>query len=412
MKVSLFIRGLCMGIADIIPGVSGGTMALVLGIYTQFIAAVKSLNLRPVGALLRWVFSGFATAEKEALVRARDSVHWRFLLPLGAGIAAAMGLGSIFIPRLMDQYPSEMRGLFFGLILASVGVPLKMMPRRSRRDLLVGFGTALLFLALGYLVTDPNRKIDTTSDWKSLRADEAVPLKELCRRGPSAASSADVYWADENGALRVAHLAANPQEAARLGALQAAERAPIAADKRAQKARAHHYDEIVVPAGTTVSVPRPARGFILLAGAIAICAMILPGISGSFILLILGCYYFVLNAVKGSLAALVRFSSPGDGPVYVLLFACGCLLGLALFSRVLNWLLRRLPTPTMGALAGLMVGCLRGVWPWRETGPDGLQNVLPAEAAGLWPAAAIALLGMAIALGIEFLGSNRAASDD
>ncbi|MCB9831057.1 MAG: DUF368 domain-containing protein [Planctomycetes bacterium] len=405
MKAGLFLRGMCMGIADIIPGVSGGTMALVLGIYGQFIAAVKSLNLRPVLALCRWAAKGFKAEGKAQFLTACETVHWRFLLPLVSGIALAMGVGSVIIPRLMDDHPAEMRGLFFGLILASVGVPLKMMPRHRRQDLVLGLTSSLLFLGLGYLVTDPNRQVDTVSNWRVLHSEEPTELKDICRRGPSAASSAEVYWAERNEALRAAIARTEPVLAAELEAHRPGQ--TLASDKDARKDLARPYDALVVPAGTPVALPRPSYLFILCAGTIAICAMVLPGISGSFILLILGCYYFVLNAVKGSLGSLVHLRWPGDGLLYVILFALGCLIGLAAFSRVLNWLLRRLPAPTMGALVGLMLGCLRGVWPWRQVTTTEVSNILP-PGAEAWPAALIAVLGMAIALTIEYLGARRA----
>src|SRR5690606_17192868 len=99
------------------------------------------------------------------------------------------------------------------------------------------------------------------------------------------------------------------------------------ADKDAIKARSAPYDELVVPAGTPVHVPRPTLWFIFFAGMIAICAMILPGISGSYILLILGAYFFVLNALKGFLTTLASGAVPWNQGVYVAVFCIGCAIG-------------------------------------------------------------------------------------
>ena len=89
--LGLVTKGICMGLADIVPGVSGGTMALTLGIYREFIDGVKSLNPRPLLALVRWALSGFSAERRADLRTAVDTVHWRFLLPLVSGIAVAMG---------------------------------------------------------------------------------------------------------------------------------------------------------------------------------------------------------------------------------------------------------------------------------------------------------------------------------
>src|SRR5690606_27607896 len=127
------------------------------------------------------------------------------------------------------------------------------------------------------------------------------------------------------------------------------------------------YDEVIVPAGTPVRVPRPELWFVFVSGLIAICAMILPGISGSYLLLILGNYFFILNALKGFLKTAASLQLPLNQGAYVVVFCLGCGIGLLGFARVLSYLLREHAVPTLGVLVGLMIGCLRGIWPFRAT---------------------------------------------
>ncbi|MFW6054002.1 MAG: DUF368 domain-containing protein [Persicimonas sp.] len=125
-RLFLFLKGMCMGLADIVPGVSGGTMALILGIYTQFIDALKSLHLYWVGPLWRWVARGRKKEDWRAFVEEVGTMNLAFLVTLGVGIFTAIIIGSLVIPTLMEDYPVQMRAFFFGLIVASVWVPLKM----------------------------------------------------------------------------------------------------------------------------------------------------------------------------------------------------------------------------------------------------------------------------------------------
>jgi putative membrane protein len=257
--LSLVARGFLMGSADIVPGVSGGTVALVTGIYEELIDTI-SLFAAVAGHLL-----------KLDLVGARDrlrEVRWLFILPLGAGILAALVSLARAIEHLLDSQPVRMAGLFFGLVAGSVAAAL---PRVKQWDgtrviVLIVVAVAAFFL-LGFRasgVTDP-------------------PL-----------------WA------------------------------------------------------------------YLLAGAIAICAMILPGISGSFILLMLGMYDLVLAAVNDRQLATI------------LVFATGCAVGLMLFSQVLHWALHHHHDTVVAGLIGLMLGSLRVLWPWPE-GTAGTTMTMPTD---------------------------------
>ncbi|MFT7616745.1 MAG: putative membrane protein [Planctomycetota bacterium] len=409
MEWKAFGKGLCMGIADVIPGVSGGTMALILGIYARFISSIKSLNTRPIIEGFRYLASGLNSEKRSRFIDAINTVDWRFLVPLGLGIFSAMAVGSMIIPGLMDSYPEIMRGLFFGLILASVGVPWRIMPKKDKNKHSLGLIMAVGFAVFGYLVTDPNRNIDTTGTWVeiSVPAGEEADLKSVIRRGPSSLNAAEVYWHDRNAELRQSHLLSDPKMAKELLARNQAAKAILKSDKKARKLQASHYEDILVQ-NTMVHVPRPANWFIFVAGVIAISAMVLPGISGSFLLLILGCYYFVLNAVKGTLSSLIHLEFPMAPIVAVALFASGCLTGLIGFSRILSYLLRDHPHLTFGALIGLMIGCLRGVWPWRTVNASGeVINSLPETfGGGEWIPLLALVGGAAVALGIEAIGKR------
>lgn len=250
------IRGFVMGAADIVPGVSGGTVALVFGIYERLLANV-GLGAKALGRLLRGDVTGF--------VRRMTSIEWLFIAPLGAGILVAVALLSSIIERQLQERPEEMAGLFFGLVLGSVVVAWAQLTDRSRANLGVVLGVAVVaFVALGF------------------------------QSGPAVAPPILAYFG---------------------------------------------------------------------AGAIAICAMILPGISGSFLLLMMGMYAAVLGAIHDR-----------NLPVLVV-FTLGAVTGLALFSTLLNHLLLNHRNRLLAALIGLMLGSLRVLWPW----PNGVGIISEEE---------------------------------
>ncbi len=392
--LTLLLKGACMGLADVIPGVSGGTIALILGIYQQFIEAIRSVNPKPLFALGRWIASGFKADKRQELLDALETIHLRFLIPLGMGIVGAVAVGAMIIPTLMENFPQIMRGLFFGLILASIVVPWKMIPRESTGK----FATALVLAALaavaGYTLTDPNTVIDTSSEWVEVQsqAEEPEKLKDVIRRGPSSLTSEQVYWSDKNEALRKAIEASAPETAQKLAESHAMATGVVPTDKKALKALAKPYDDLMVPPKTTLSVPRPGFVFIFFAGAIAICAMVLPGVSGSFLLLVMGAYYFVLNALKGTLTQLAHLELPINSILYLALFIGGIAVGILSFARVLSWLLRHQPGPTMGVLMGLMIGCLRAIWPYQQTVDGTITNVIPQSWGGQEIGAVVAIV--------------------
>ena len=266
-----------MGTADLVPGVSGGTVALVSGIYRDLVGGIRS-GVRSAVSLGRLDL----VATRQHL---RD-VPWGLLLPLGVGLLAAVALLSGVIESLLEHHPVEMAGLFFGLVLGSVVVALPMVPVWDARRLLAGgLSAAVTFVVLGF------------------------------RTGAGADPS---WW------------------------------------------------------------------FLFAAGAIAICAMILPGISGSFLLLTLGVYEYVLGAVNDRDAAVVG------------VFFAGCVVGLACFSNVLHWALDRWADTVMAVLIGLMVGSLRALWPW----PDGTgEEQLGAPVDPIVAPVVLAVIGFAVVVG-------------
>jgi putative membrane protein len=401
-RLVLFLKGVCMGIADVIPGVSGGTLALILGVYRELVDSIKGLNPKFLLPLFRWLKTR-SDQDREELVDELRALNLGFLITLGAGIACALGIGSVVIPYIMENAPVETRAFFCGLIIASVWVPFRMIDFEGARTAAIVVVTAGIGLGIGWFVTNPANTFETTREWYEVTS-EGETLKDLTRKGPSAMPSADVFWSKANEPLRDAVRGESPDAYAELAE---SNDAAAALTKDAIKERSAPYDQVVVPAGTPVKVPRPALWFVFVAGMIAICAMILPGISGSYILLILGSYFFILNALKGFIKTLASGAIPTNQAAYVIVFCIGAGIGLLSFARVLSYLLRDHPVPTLGALVGLMVGCLRGIWPFRATVDGVVTNVLPASMAGVGGAAVTFVVGLLIVGTFSWLGRER-----
>ena len=246
-----FLRGFLMGSADVVPGVSGGTIALVLGIYQRLIHAIRT-GAGALGSLVRGRIS-------ESLERAK-AVEWTFLVPLLAGIGLAIVSLAAVIQHFLDQQPINTAAVFLGLVAASIVIAWPLVSRwTAARTATAGSIAVIAFLALG------------------LRSEKLAD---------------------------------------------------------------------------------PATLLFFGAGAIAIVAMILPGISGSFILLMLGMYEAVLKAVTDRDLAVIA------------VFGLGAVIGLALFSTVLDRMLRDHHDTMIAGLIGLMAGSVRVLWPW----PDGTDT--------------------------------------
>jgi putative membrane protein len=242
--VGLTLRGICMGASDIVPGVSGGTMAFILGIYEELIDSIRVIG-QPnfIQAVLKLRFS-------EIL----QILNWKFLVAIGLGILIAIFTLARGLEWLLLNQPVYLWSFFFGLVLASVYTVSKRIPRWTP-TLVAGMlvGTIAAFIIVGLVPTQ------TPNSW----------------------------W------------------------------------------------------------------FLIFSGALAICAMILPGISGAFILVLLGKYQYVLNAVN-------------QRDFLTLIFvAIGAVIGLVSFAQILGWLFNRYHDMTVAVLIGLMIGSLRKIWPWK-----------------------------------------------
>jgi len=289
-----------MGAADIVPGVSGGTIALVIGIYERLVASIRS-GSSALGSLIRLDFDDFKSWI--------GKVEWALIVPLGIGILVAIFSLAPLLESLLHDYPETMASLFLGLVLGSAVIAWKLLTVRDafRIAVMIGVGIAV-FLLLG--LTE-----GTTEE-------------------------------------------------------------------------------------TTSQLAEPATWAFFAAGAVAICAMILPGISGSFILVMLGMYGAVLAAVSDR-----DFATLG-------VFTLGAIVGLALFSQILHRALRDHYNTMMAALIGLMIGSLRVLWPW----PLGVDSTAIEAPDGHIPEALIAAVGaFLLVVGIEAvarrIGHRTAAAD-
>ena len=275
-----------MGIADMVPGVSGGTIALVLGFYERLIASIKAGSS---------ALAMFARFKVRAGFKWLLEVEWRFLLPLLAGIGFAVVMLSNLLKIQLEEHPIEIASLFLGLILSSIIVAWRLIENRdwTRLMVMVTVG-AVLFVLIGLR--------DGISD-------------------------AGVHQADD-----------------------------------------------------------PTAWMFLLSGSAAICAMILPGISGSLMLVMLGMYRPVLDAVTDR-----ELDS-------LLVFLTGAVIGLALFSQLLYHLLDRHRDTVIAGLIGLMIGSTRVLWPW----PDGIETTsLGTPDDSIATGAGLAMFGFVIIMVID-----------
>ena len=347
-----------MGTVDIVPGVSGSTVAVLLNIYERFIAALKNINKDLIVALFRPFAHKFDKESRQACKDACIAADLPWLVNLLLGLFCAFIAASFVIPWLMMTFPSVMRGFFFGLVLGSVITPLRQVCQwRVQHFLTIALFAACFFVLLGQQLNPPAELVAVTTA-------EPTTLKQLCSTFPCLVTPAEIQALPQNAAIQ------------------------------------HLSDPVLgtIDAGTSLFLPRPYYLFCFLAGFIAICAMLLPGISGSFVLLILGCYFFMLNTCKSFMHAMAHGDFLVSHMLYLGCFVFGALAGIAAFSRALSWLFKHHRDLTLCAIVGILVGCLRGVWPYRILDEAGTQiNVLPTlDTPHLWTT----LVAMLCALGI------------
>ena len=301
--LTLFLKGMAMGGADVVPGVSGGTIAFITGIYDTLLDAISAVNAEAFRLLTQGKVAAFW-----------QHINGNFLVTLFGGIAVSILTLARLVGYFLEHYPIQLWSFFFGLIIIAA-----------------------------YLVA-----------------------KEIGR------------W---SGGVYVAGI---------IG--------------------------IVIASGITLATPAEtptSLWFVFLSGAIAICAMILPGISGSFILLILGKYAFILEAVNERHLGVIA------------VFLLGCVVGITTFARVISWLLDHYHDVAVALLAGFMIGSLGKIWPWKEVAltrlnsegeevPFVTNNVLPGQYEFLtgqdpllWQAILFMLIGFFLVFAIERFASRQ-----
>ena len=293
--ISTYLKGMAMGTADVIPGVSGGTLALILNIYERLIKAVKSIDINTIKGVLAlltcWKSSSRALANKEF-----KRIDGLFLITLACGILSAAVLASSIIPALMIDHTEKTFATFLGLIIPSISIPWFMIKKKSFLNVLP------LVFGLAFTI--------------------------FCS-----------YLLKENGGL-------------------------IGND---------------FSFGSTALI-------IFLCAMIAISAMILPGISGSYILMLLGQYIFVTGLIaklkldllnksasspaKEKAIELVAHFSTIEIIALICTFILGCLIGVTLFSRVIHWALENIHDKTMAFLTGMIASSVYVLWPYKATPTD------------------------------------------
>ncbi|MCA9120469.1 MAG: DUF368 domain-containing protein [Planctomycetaceae bacterium] len=259
------LRGVCMGCADVVPGVSGGTVALILGIYERLVTAISHVD--------RVAFEHVRRHEWSKLVKHLDL---RFLATLGAGLISGVIAMTLIVGLLLNN--ATTRALTFALFFGAI------------------FASAILVARL----------IQTATGMQSIRC---VSLGLI--------GAVFAYW---------------------VSTLQ-----------------------------NSTASPPPSHAYIFFSGCIAICAMILPGISGAMILLVLGVYEHLTDIPRDFLHG----NNISEGLLTIAVFGGGCSISLVLFSKLLRWLLSHHHATTMSLLCGFMFGALRKLWPFqKDTAPD------------------------------------------
>ena len=288
--IKIFFCGSIMGAADVVPGVSGGTMAFILGIYQEFLNSIKTI-LSPDTVKMACKFQ---------VSKMYKTLPWPFLLALGSGILSAIALFSTHIQWLLEHRLALILAFFFGLILGSVATVLYQVSKWSfNRYIALAAGTVLGYAVVG------------------------LPV---------------------------------------------------------------------------LSAPPEGKWYLILCGAVAICAMVLPGISGSFMLLLMGKYEFILGSVNNLKARI----DMGESFLNLALFGTGLIFGISFFCRFLSWLLKKYNDVTVAVLIGFMLGSLRKVWPWKEGAHINNSNIMPEFSCDLLPVVLLAIAGFIIVLLIEY----------
>lgn len=281
--MNTLLQGFLIGIANIIPGVSGGTMALMLGIYQRLLRAITHITPQAAKETFESLNQGIPQVKAQLI---KLDLLW--LMTIGLGAVTAIVATSKLITYLIVNWHDPTYGFFLGLVLVSIIVPIKMLKHRPSK-------LAIICLILAFFAT----LAITTS---------------------------------MSGSEKLAN--AQKKQALVL-----------------EKAASHNSQQPIAAAGNH---DLTHLAYLFIAGAIAISAMILPGISGAFVLLLLGVYFEILEAIAARDLLVIG------------IVACGCGIGLLVFTRLLNYVLEKFHDETVMLLVGLMIGSLYGLWPFQN----------------------------------------------
>lgn len=385
-----------MGAADVVPGVSGGTMALILGLYPRLIDAVGNLGVGMLRRLRTRTFWALTAAGLKDPARLRgtpegtDAARLLLLASLAAGVLPAIAAGTRLLPPLLGNYPAQMSAFFLGLVLASVTVPFRELESRGPSRWLLALaaaGVTAWFVGLPAPSGGHARGMVTLVFDPPPAVDVALTPSNLTLRAPEDGRRPDIEYGPRTtvtvpaGTGRVeVEVISRPAGAAGnvpSGSIREAE-GPF------ESAR-------VTQAADLVNGRDPALGYVFLGGVLAISAMALPGVSGAFVLLLLGLYHFM----SVTLWTAISYRDPG-AMVVVGIFVASLAIGLLSVVRILKHLFARWRDGTLAVLVGLMLGSLRKLWPFTEYSAEGREVLtLPA-----WGDPAIASVAIAFAAGL------------
>ncbi|OGK10499.1 MAG: hypothetical protein A2W80_17140 [Candidatus Riflebacteria bacterium GWC2_50_8] len=279
------LRGFAIGVANIIPGVSGGTVALMLGIYQRLLDAISAIGPQTITA-----FAGGRAAIRKEFER----IDAAFLGSLAIGAGSAIVATARLMSYLLETHHDPTYGFFFGLITASLVVPWRLIKRLSPANIISCILAIVLVVGLTMAMSG-EEKLKT--------AQKKAMIK--------------------SGTITIAVGQATPAS---------------------------------LPAKLTVSTDPGNMLLFFVSGIVAICAMILPGISGSFMLLLIGVYFDILLCINDLQLLMLA------------VFAAGAISGLLVFTRFLNYLLQHYGDSTMSFMLGLVIGSLYAIWPFKSFG--------------------------------------------
>lgn len=379
-----------MGAADVVPGVSGGTMALILGLYPRLIDAIGNIGigmLRRLRARSFWALTAVGLKDPARLrgsPEGTDAARFLLLASLAAGILPAIAAGSRFLPPLLGTYPAQMSGFFLGLVLASVAVPLRELERRGPSRWLLALaaaGVTAWFVGLPEPSGGHARGTVTLALDPPPVVDVALTPGNLTLRAPDDGTRPDIeYGPGTSVTVPAGTTSVEIEVIARMAG--AAANVPPGSIREAEGP--FEFAHVAQPADFA-NGRDPALGYVVLGGLLAISAMALPGISGAFVLLLLGLYHFMLF----TLWTLISYRDP-EALVLVGTFVASLAIGLLSVVRILKHLFTRWRDGTLAVLVGLMLGSLRKLWPFTHYSAEG-REVLTWPTAGDPDTASIAI---------------------